>query len=244
MNILIYTQSKFILEHFVDTFFPAGISVFHCDSTLMIDRNIITHQIDILYIDLTGENIREATDILRIVRAHSDPVVLGVIVTLYIENVPKEGVNRVLHFGADGVVQSNFTAEQLIHYSLMVYERTHKEPPSLKLRNVRLNPSLPPEYIVIKLVSPLDEQSILGVLIDLSLGGMAIKLVGTYSKTAIEKGMHFNNIEFILLGHEMRVDGIVAAFAKDVCAVIFTQMTQADRHEICQFIFMKLSNLI
>ncbi len=244
MNILVYTQSKFILERFVDTFFPAGISVFHCDSSIMIDRKITSHNIDILFINLNGENVRDATDILRAVRAHSDPVVLGVIVTLYIENVPKETVSRVLHFGADGIVQNSMTSEQLIHYSLMVYERTHKETPSLKLQNVRLNPNLPPEYIVVKLVSPLDDQSILGVLIDLSLGGMALKLVGTYAKNAIEKGMAFTNIEFILLGHEMRIDGIVAAYKQDICAIIFTQMTQSDRHEICQFIFMKLSNLI
>ncbi|OHD57223.1 MAG: hypothetical protein A2Y33_07460 [Spirochaetes bacterium GWF1_51_8] len=244
MNVLVYTQSKFILERFVDALFPAGISVYHIESSLMIHNKIEKNKIDVLIADLTAENLRPILNSLSDIRGYHVPAIRDIIVILFVGNVTREIVARVLLSGADGYVMSTLRSDKLIQYIMKMYNQIKKGPPSLRFESVKLNPDIRPEYIAVKLLSPAAGQSILGVMLDLSLGGMAIRLVGTYDKNAIEKGMLLQNINFILLGHEIHIDGMVVAYKKDICAIMFTQLTEGDRHEICQFLFMKLAKLV
>jgi len=244
MKVLIFTLSNYILDILVDFFIPSGITPFYGEGEESIIQKIHTNKIDAALIDLNRENFDYATRIIQRIRTHPYEEVKKCAIVLYIEGVSKELVAKALSLGACGFIKRNTPKDEAVNMLMEACKRMTGKYPDQKHIKIKLNPEIAPEDVAVKFISPKTEQSILGIMREMSIIGCIIEIKGDYVTTGLEKGMIIENIKFLLLGKEVVVDTILAAYANRKAALLFHHMSRETAHDISQYIFRKLANLI
>ncbi len=84
---------------------------------------------------------------------------------------------------------------------------------------------------------------IIGQIKYIRLGGLGVELVGIFPPDSIAIGSLIKNMQFILDGKEIFIDGVVVAYQKNFCAFLFKDMTTEIRESISQFAFKKISSI-
>ena len=121
-------------------------------------------------------------------------------------------------------------------YIMDTYQKVSGIPPERKHVRIKINPN---DRIGIKFRSPVNSQFIIGQIKDISFGGIAVELAGHFPEDSIAIGLEIKNLQFILEGKEIFIDGIVVAYQKKFCAFLFEGMNKEIREIISQYIFEK-----
>ncbi len=241
MNVLIFTESAYVRKNFVNALIPNGISAYSVERSEEIPLKLEEKETDMVIYDVIQENYDEVFEIMEKVKSGQEETgkITGQI--LVISSVDKNFIMQALQKGAIGFIKSNATEEHITQYVLDTYKKIKGVPPQRKFTRITLDPSSSSERISIKFRSPVNMQLIMGVIKDISAGGIAVELVGTFDESAIQVGQEIRNIQFILDGKDVQVDATVVAYQKRFCAFRFVNLTVQDRDIISHFIFEKIS---
>ncbi len=244
MNILIYSQTNFLVEKLVDIMIPRGITPYHMDSRSQLSIRLQESHPDLILVDINKENYESALKLIASLPAHQDDMHFPVKAVMLTRSVSDETIALGLKAGALGYVRNEATQNDLIQYLLRACEKLQGRPPVLQFTRIILDPDKDNENLAVRFISESSGKSILGTVHDLSAGGLVMRLKGNFDTQDIVTGMIIENAHFILLSHEVVVSAQVRAFQQDMCALRFKQVSEQDMHEISQFIYMKLSRLI
>lgn len=244
MNILVYTQSFYVRKTFINALIPVGISVFQTDHLSTLFHSVRKNSIEMIVFDVIQENYEEIfPELIKIKQGTEEGLPEKIGLLMLIGTVDKTQVTRALQLGVIGFIKSNASEETISKYIIEIYQKIRGIPPQRKYARVTLNTSLESERIGIKFRSSLNMQLILGVIKDISAGGIAVELVGTFDQAAIENGMEVKNMQFMLDTRDVLVNAVVVAYQKSFCAFRFTHLSQQDREAMSQFIFDKISRV-
>lgn len=242
MNVLIYTQSYYVRNLFINALYPRGISLLHAEHSDNILSIIKQRNIEVIVFDLIQEDYIKVFTIMNEIKNSTDEDIKKVSIILLIGNIDKQNLIKAIQFGAVGFIKSNAREETIAEYIIEIYKKTKGVPPERKFVRVSLNADDPNERIGIKFRSTINSHLILGLIKDISYGGIAVELVGSFPPDSIQVGMEVKNMQFILDGKDMFVDGVVVAYQRNFCAFRFVNLTQQDKETICQFIFQRVSS--
>jgi c-di-GMP-binding flagellar brake protein YcgR len=84
----------------------------------------------------------------------------------------------------------------------------------------------------------------MGLIKDISFGGIAVELVGTFPSESLAAGITVKNMQFILEGKDVFVDGIVVAYQKMFCAFRFINMSETVSEIISHYVFQRISSIL
>ncbi|OHD53627.1 MAG: hypothetical protein A2Y33_06815 [Spirochaetes bacterium GWF1_51_8] len=242
MNILLYTPSIYVRKTFINALIPIGISVFHLDHLAMLFDTIRKNQIEVVIFDVIQENYSDIfPELIKIKQGTEPGLPEKIALLMLIGSVDKTQISRALQLGVIGFIKSNASEETISKYIPEIYQKIKGIPPARKFVRVSLNTLMESERIGVKFRSAVNLQLILGVIKDISAGGIAVELVGTFDPAAIENGMEVKNMQFMLDQKDVLVNAQVVAYQKRFCAFRFTHLSQQDREAISQFIFEKIS---
>jgi DNA-binding NarL/FixJ family response regulator len=246
MNVLVVTSSNFNLERIVDLLIPNGVAVYQFEHRSEMVTGIMKNAIDCMLIDFTAESGEESIRLIREIVQSPHDEVRRVAVVLYVgsEGANKELLSRAMDEGAISFIRSNATTDVLIKHIAACCEKVQGSAPSIRYALVKLIRERPAQNVPVKFHSPVTGQAILGTVIELSAGGMEIEVLGKYDIENLTVKMVMKDIEFNLLEHKLEVDGVIVARDQARLTILFINMSDSDRHELSQFIFMKLSGLI
>ncbi len=240
MNVLIYTESYYVRKTFVNALIPNGISLYHVENLDNLGEAIISNDIDIVVFDVIQENYRNVFVPMGQIK---NGTMLGekkVGVILLIGSVDKTAITQALQLGAIGFIKSNAREEAISQYVTEIYSKTKGVTPERKFRRVTLNVEDPGQRVSIKFRSQKNMQLLMGVIKDISAGGVAVELVGTFDPEALETNMEIKGMQFILDTKDVLADGVIVVYQKRFCAIRFTHMSQGDRDVLSQFIFERM----
>jgi len=243
MNVCIYTQSNYIRNTFINALIPQGISLFHCEHYEELIEKIISTKSEIVILDVIQEDFDAAFNLIKKIRAHEFETVKKIGVVLIIGAIGKKEITAAAELGVNGFIKSNAKESFIASYIIDVYKKITGVPPERKYVRVSIDPDSPDEKIGIKFRSPVNSQMIIGVIRDISLGGIAVELVGTFPPDSLSIGIEVKNIQFILEGKNIVVSGIVVAYREKFCAFRFTDIVEGGSEAISHFVFKKMSLL-
>jgi DNA-binding NarL/FixJ family response regulator len=222
MNVVIHTQSYYVRKAFIDALIPNGISLFHSESVEGLIQKISSKPTDIVVLDVIQENYEEAYKLMTAIKNHASEAIRKIGIIMLIGAVDKVKIAKCLQLGAIGFVKSNAESESISKYIQGLYEKIKGVPPERKFTRVSLDIMNESERIAVKFRSPTNLQLIMGVIKDISAGGIAVELVGTFDQEAIQNGMEVTNMQFIIDGKDVLVNAIVVAYQKNFCAFRFS----------------------
>ena len=237
MNVLIYTQSYYVRKTFVNALIPNGISLFHVEDLTNMLSKIKEKAVNIVVYDVIQENYDEIFRSMRELKKFSEKKIA---VLLFIGAVDKTQVAKALQFGAVGFIKSNAKESTISKYIQEISEKIEGVPPERKFVRLTLDSTNEHERVSVKFRSPRNMQIILGIVKDISAGGIAVELVGTFDPDAIEVGLETHNIQFMLDGKDVLTDGIIVAYKKRFCAFRFVNTSIQDLEIISEFIFERI----
>lgn len=246
MNVLVVTSSNYNMEKLVDLLIPNGVAVYQFEHRNEMMTRIIKNAIDCMLIDFTAESGEESIRLIREVVQNPHDEVRRVAVVLYVgaDGANKELLSRAMDEGAVSFIRSNATTDVLIKHLAACCEKIQGTAPAIRYALVKLSRNLSPQNVPVKFHSPVTGQAILGTVVELSAGGMEVEVLGKYDIENLTVKMVVKDIEFNLLEHKLEVDGVIVARKQTLLTILFINISDADRHELSQFIFMKLSGLI
>ena len=152
-------------------------------------------------------------------------------------------MTSAIQLGVKGFIKSNAEEDFVGNYVIEIYKKDKGAPPERKFVRVSFDTSNPNERIGIKFRSPINSQLIMGLIKDISFGGVAVELVGTFPKESLAAGIAVKNMQFILEGKDVYVDGIVVAYQKMFCAFRFVNMSETVSEIISHYIFQRISTI-
>ncbi len=240
MNVLIYTPSYYVRKAFVNALIPNGINLFHSESVEDMIQKISSKEIDMVVFDVIQENYDEAFKVMTGIKNHNSDRIKKIGIIMLIGSVDKAKISKCLQLGAIGFIKSNAEADAISRYITGLYEKIKGVPPERKFARVSLDIMNESERIAVKFRSSLNMQLIMGVIKDISAGGIAVELVGTFDAEAIKRGMEVTNMQFILDFKDVLANATVVAYQKNFCAFRFTFVSPPDRETISQFIFSRI----
>lgn len=246
MNVLVYTSSNFILERLIDLLIPNGVTVYHAEHRSLLFERILVKHIDCVLFDFTVESFEEVIHLIQEIAGSPNDEFRRLAVSLYVsgDNVMHEHVQRALEAGATSFLRSNADPDTLIRHIAQCCEKVQGKAPEMRYPLVKLSRDIVPENVMVKFRSPASGQTVMGSVMEISAGGMHIELLDKYDNEEIEIKSVLKNVEFSLLGHKLSVDAVVVARKFSAYTVLFISIDEEGRHELSQFIFMKLSGLI
>lgn len=240
MNVVIHTQSYYVRKSFINALIPIGISLFHSESVEGLIQKISSKPTDIVVLDVIQENYDSAYKLMTAIKNHASEAIRKIGIVMLIGAVDKVKIAKCLQLGAIGFIKSSAENEAIAKYITGLYEKIKGVPPERKFTRVSLDITNESERIAVKFRSPENLQLIMGVIKDISAGGIAVELVGTFDQEAIKNGMEVTNMQFIIDGKDVLVNAIVVAYQKNFCAFRFSYVSQPDREIISQFIFSRI----
>jgi len=241
MNVLIFTESAYVRKNFVSSLIPNGLSAFQVEKSEDILIRMEEKNADIIVYDAIQENYSEVFEVMDKVKTKEEKNGKHIGQILLISSVDKNFIAQALKHGARGFIKSNASGEVLTKYIIEIYEKIKGVPPERKFARVSLDTTSQAERIGVKFRSPVNLQLIMGVIKDISAGGIAIELVGTFDESAIKTGQEIRNIQFILDRKDVQVDAVVVAYKKNFCALRFVNLSSSEQNTISDFIFEKIS---
>lgn len=241
MNVLIFTRSHYVRDTFINALIPTGVSVYHSDKLEDMVEKISTTKMDLLVFDVIEEGDYEPTfKVMAVMKHNPDEKFYRVGILLIIGSVDKNMIVKALQLGALGFIKSNASQNTIAKYVVDIYQKVKGVSPERKFVRVSLDTKKEADQISIKFRSAENMQMLMGVVKDISSGGIAVELVGTFEHLAIKVGMEVENMQFILDNKNVMVNATVVAYQKRFCAMRFTDVLQQDREIISQFIFDRI----
>lgn len=241
MNVLIFTESAYVRKNFVSSLIPNGLSAFQVEKSEDILIRMEEKNADIIIYDVIQENYDEVFEVMDKVKSEEQKGGKHIGQILLISSVDKNSIVQALKHGASGFIKSNATGDVLAKYIIEIYQKIKGVSPERKFARVSLDTTSQAERIGVKFRSPVNLQLIMGVIKDISAGGIAIELVGTFDESAIKVSQEIRNIQFILDRKDVQVDAVVVAYQKNFCALRFVNLSASDQNTISDFIFEKIS---
>ncbi len=243
MNACIFTQSYYMRNTFVNALIPRGISLYHVEhGDELISRMIFTKS-EIAILDVIQEDYDTIFPIISQIKSHESAEVRNASLILIIGAIDKAHVTSAIQLGVKGFIKSNAPEDFIGNYIIDIYQKETGSFPDRKYVRVSFDTTNTNERIGIKFRSPLNSQLIMGVIKDISYGGAAVELVGTFPKESLEPGVSVSNMQFILDGKDIYVDGVVVAYQKMFCAFRFINMSDTVSEIISHFVFQRISSL-
>ncbi len=239
MYVLICTQSNYARNIFVNSLIPAGITLFHTEHSDNVINKIQQLQPEILVLDAIQEDFEGVFELVKQIKNHTSENVKNTAVILLIGAIDKQEIANAIQCGVIGFIKSNAEENTIYKYIMDVYQKVRGVPPERKHVRIKIDPN---DRIGIKFRSPVNSQLIIGQIKDISFGGIAVELAGTFPPDSIAIGSEIKNMQFILEGKDVFIDGIVVAYQKKFCAFLFEGMTKEIRETISQYIFKKISS--
>ena len=241
MNVLIFTQSYYVRKTYVNALIPMGISVTHSESSTGILEKIQVKVADLVILDAIQENYDDMFPIVSDIKNNENEDIRKTGVIMLISGITKDYLVKALHLGVIGFIKNNASEDTISKYVIEIYGKIKGAPPERKFVRVSLNTEKEAERVGVKFRSPDNQQLLLGVARDISAGGIAVELVGTYNHDALLSGTEVKNMQFILNGKDVIADAMIMAYQKGFIAFRFTSLSQQDKEIISQFIFEKIS---
>ncbi len=244
MEILIVTQSFYVRNQFVNTFYPKGVTVYHTDNAeQLLEKLRLCPNIEFVFIDVIHEEFAQAFDILAKVKAFAVTQKRTIYALLIYVVIDKAIAAKAIENGCVGFVKSNVSGDELFLYTMQLYQKLRGVPPQRKYVRISLDPSNPNERIGIKFRSPINSQLLVGVIRDISFGGLAVELVGMFPQEALAVNVQISNIQFMLDDRDVYADATVVAYdyRKRFCALRFTYLSNDDQEVLASFIFKRVA---
>lgn len=243
MNVLIFTQSYYVRNTFVNALIPKGIDLYHAEHADSLIDKLNSHPIDAIAIDVIQGNFDSVFNLVRIIKGSDKEEIKKIAVILIIGSIDRESITAAVQSGVIGFIKSSATEDFIANYVMEIYQKVKGVPAERKFARITIGATNASERVGIKFQSPVTNQMIIGVMQDLSFGGMAAELVGTFSPESVAVGIEVKNVQFILDGKDIVLDGVVVAVQKNFCAFRFTNMSPPVRETIAHFIFERLSGM-
>jgi CheY-like chemotaxis protein len=240
MNVLIYTQSNYARNTFVNALFSAGITLYQTEHADTLINHIRQHQPEIVVLDVIKEDFIAVFELVKQIKNHASEEVKKTGIILLIGSIDKQTIESAIQVGVIGFIKSNATEDFVYKYIIDTYQKIRGVPPERKYARVKIDPN---DRIGIKFRSPVNLQLIIGQIKDISFGGIAVELVGAFPSDSITIGSEIKNIQFILEGKDVFIDGEVVAYQKNFCAFRFKDMPAEIKETISQYVFRKISGL-
>lgn len=244
MNVMIFTQSYYVRNTFVNALIPKGISLYHAEHNEGITEKLVAQKIDMVVIDVIQEDYNAAFSMVKEIKTSTNEEVRKISALLLIGAIDRQYITAAIQAGVIGFIKSNATEEFITNYVSEIYQKTKGTPPERKFIRVSIDITNPNERIGIKFRSPVNSQLIIGLIKDISFGGIAAELVGTFPPESLASGLVIHNMQFILDGKDVFVDAVVVAYQQKFVAFRFADMSNAVRENIANYIFQKISGLI
>jgi len=241
MKVLLYTQSYYVRNIFVTSLISQGIYLIHVENPEALLQKIESEKPDLVVMDVIREDYEEVFALVKNIKSSTREEIEKIGVVLLIGTIDRHYITSAIQLGVVGFIKSNATSEFISSYLISIYQKLKGVPPQRKFARVSLDPNNPAEKIGVKFRSPANSQLIIGVIKDISFGGIAVELVGTFPPESLAVGMEVKDIQFMLEGKDISVDAVVVAYQKNFCAFRFQGMGNDVRDAICYFIFQKLS---
>jgi len=243
MKVLVYTQSYFVRNIFVTSLIPNGINLIHVEMKDALFAKVENENPDIIILDVIREDFDEVFQIIKVLKSNPKEEVKAIAIVLLVGGISKDYITDAVKLGVLGFIKSNATKEFISEYLIKLYEKLKGVPPLRKFARVSLNPSNPNDKVGVKFRSPINSQLIIGVIKDISYGGMAVELVGTFPPDSIAVALEIKNVQFMLEGKDINVDMVVVAYQKNFCAFRFVNMAKDVQDAISHFIFQRLASI-
>lgn len=240
MKILVYTQSIYVRKSFINGLIPNGISVYHSENIQEMVGKLSKLVPDVVVFDVINENYDDSYRLMTAMKKSPSEKIKKIAIVMLVGNIDKKNLTKMLQLGAVGFIKSGTDEDSIAKYIINAYQKVKGAPPERKYVRVTLDTSMESERIAIKFRSPVNMQLIMGVIKDISAGGLAVELVGTYDPEAIKQNMEVKNLQFILNTRDVVVNAVVVAYQRNFCAFRFTGLTQGDREIISQFMFERI----
>ncbi|URA09952.1 PilZ domain-containing protein [Thermospira aquatica] len=244
MEIVIVTQSFYVRNQFVNTFYPRGVTVYHTDNAdQLLEKLRLYPNIEFVFIDVIHEEFAQALDILAKVKAFAVTQKRTIYALLIYVVIDKTIAAKAIENGCVGFVKSNVSGDELFLYTLQLYQKLRGAPPQRKYVRISFDPANPNERIGIKFRSPINSQLLVGVIRDISFGGLAVELVGMFPQEALSVNVQISNIQFMLDDRDVYADATVVAYdyRKRFCALRFTYLSSEDQEVLASFIFKRVA---
>ncbi len=243
MKVFIYTQSYFVRNIFVTSLIPQGINLIHVENGEALLQKASSEKPDLIVMDVIREDFDEVFTLIKTIKSSEYEEIKKIAVILFISTIDKQYITAAVQLGVVGFIKNNSSSEFIAEYLIKTYEKVKGASPERKFARVSLDPNNPNEKISVKFRSPANLQLIIGVIKDISFGGLALDLVGTFPEDSIAVGMEIRNIQFMIEGKDIDVDAVVVAYQKKFCALRFVNMSNDVKDTISHFIFQKLSGI-
>lgn len=243
MNACIFTQSYWVRNTYVNSLIPRGISIFHVEHGEELIDKILATKSEIAILDVIQEDYDSAFSIITRIKSDESDIVKSTSIILIIGAVDKIHVTNAIQLGVKGFLKSNAAEEFIGNYVIDICQKEKGAPAERKFVRVSFDTSNSNERIGIKFRSPVNSQLIMGLIKDISYGGIAVDLVGTFPPESLAAGMSVQNMQFILDGKDIFVDGVVAAYQKMFCAFRFINMSETVSEIISHYVFQRISTL-
>ena len=243
MNVFVYTPSYYVRNTFIHSLIPKGISLFHAERPEILIEKMLSQKADIVILDLIQEDYNSVFSLTKSIKTHASEDVKKIAVILLIGTIEKQYISLAIQLGVVGFIKSNASEEFISNYIVGTYQKVIGTTPERKFVRVSIDASNPNERVGIKFRSPVNSQLIIGTIKDISFGGIAVELIGSFPEDSLASGQEVRNMQFILEGKDVFVDAIVVAFQKKFCAFRFVDMSNQVREIISLYIFDRISSI-
>ncbi len=238
MNVLIYTQSYYVRNIFVNALLSAGINLYHEERPENLNNKILQHSPEIVILEVIHDDFATVFELVKQIKKHSSEEVKKTAIILLIGSIDKQDITSAIQCSVIGFIKSNSTEDFVYKYIMDTYQKVLGVPPERKYVRVIIDHN---DSIGIKFRSPNNSQLIIGQVKDISLGGIAVELIGTFPQDSFTVGSEIKNMQFILDGKDIFIDGVIVAYQKKFCAFLFVGMSSEIKETISQYIFKKIA---
>ncbi len=243
MKVLIYTQSYYVRNIFVTSLIPSGIGLVHVENSDALFNKIQTEKPDLIVMDVVREDFDEVFALIKNIKGMEKEEIKGIGIILFIGGIEQKYITSAIQLGVIGFIKNTSSKKFITQYLIKAYEKLKGVPPQRKFARVSLDPNNPNDKIGVKFRSPVNLQLIIGVIKDISYGGIALELVGTFPEDSIAVGMEIKGVQFMIEGKDIDVDAVVMAYQKNFCAFRFINMSNDVQETLAHFIFQRLSGI-
>lgn len=236
-KVLIMTQSNYARNTFVNALLSKGITLYLAENGENLLYKIAQYFPEIVVFDVINEDFKNAFMFAKQIKEHFSEEFRKTAIILLIGAIDKQTISTAIQNGVTGFIKSNATEDFVYNYIVSIYQKILGVPPERKYVRVKIDSN---ERIGIKFRSPVNSRLIIGQIKDISFGGIAVELGGAFPPESLAVGSVVKNMQFILDGKDIDIDGIAVAYQKKLCAFRFTDMGNEIIEIISQYIFKKI----
>jgi hypothetical protein len=233
LKVLIYTQS----DTFADALFHMGITLYRSKNPGDLIDKIQKYFPEIVVLDFTNEDSTATFKLVNQIKDHPDEKIKKTAIILLFGSIDIGNISSAIQAGVAGFIKINAAADLIYDYITTLYQKVRDVPPERKYVRIQIDPK---ERIGVRFWSPVNLILIVGRIKDISFGGIAVELVGTYPADSLAIGTELKSMQFVLDGKYVFIDGVVAACLEKFCAIQFRDITPEIKEIISRYIFEKI----